>query len=388
MSARILLAAASLLVCFEAASAQPRTQTHGNVTFQVPDGWTTSELEGSLYLMPPRTGDGYSTIVIGPGIDLRGDFSSTFDAWLAERVAGETVLEQQASPTKLSDQGLEQRFAIAETESAAHGHFYHFYYAAHFRDRLEPIAVLATTETKFEGARIAFGGLVETLKYANAPQSSPPGTGAGERVLMGLYAGVSTRWTGGSASPNEYAFFFPNGVFFSGFPEGGFSTFDVLAMQRERPRSWGRYEVNGSQVLLHYQDGKGNLPATRDASGRLTVENRWILDPMPRVDGLRLSGTYAWMRNDPAFPSPPIRFSPDGRFEDGGAIDNVGLVGPGGFATVAPGPGEYGIMQHTLRLTYQNGQNIDVSIYVHPDDLASGRPRTIVLNKRYFGLVE
>ncbi len=186
-------------------------------------------------------------------------------------------------------------------------------------------------------------------------------------MLDGLYVGLSLR-PGFSYVPigtMDAVVFFPDGSFVWWFPQEGLDGFDRNRSILEHPNFWGTYRVEADRIVLRYSQGSGDIVAQKLNGGQLSIPNLAVLTPVSKLNGHKLKGTYTRVRNDPFFPSHCIIFSPDGNFEDAGAINDLGLSFPNNiFLEIHPGMGTYRISNNTLTLSYANGGTLRVCIFI------------------------
>lgn len=205
-----------------------------------------------------------------------------------------------------------------------------------------------------------------------------PGTLKGEGII-GVWNGSSMF---GTKLQPSYAIFFSNGqVYFSNrFPFRGCYEFNTWVDAEEVPQFWGTYQ---------FKDGKGSIQLgkrdiamrTKDSELLVTTQNadqRFFR--LPPVDGAKFDGNYAFQEWNHKIPS--IRLTPDGHFDDRGALNILRLEVSYPFsATDEPGGGTYTFKDYTLLLDYTDGRKYRIAFpglwaydskIISPDSLYMG----------------
>jgi hypothetical protein len=182
--------------------------------------------------------------------------------------------------------------------------------------------------------------------------------------------------------------FFPNGEFITGSAIEGPDAYNTAHASVK-----GRYRVSGGQLELEYDTGD-RTSARIGGDGRFTVYGVQY-QPLPRMDGARLSGSYGRIWSDPWYGEKPvIRFSTDGRFEDQGVLGQTALSAADKYLNgerpiwneyqPLRGAGTYRIQNNTLYLDYSTGHRETVQIYTTPEYASRNPIPAIVLGGSTF----
>jgi hypothetical protein len=236
-------------------------------------------------------------------------------------------------------------------------------YALRAGDRIERVAVLARafTEklTRFTTAshpRYAkdIRRLVFRMRFANQSEKPLAPAGLEPAGIVGVWAGLGVSF--GTIKP-EIAVFFDNGLAYFGprLPLEGLDAIDPVVEQPAHRRDWGTYTWDGNAGVLRMPYGEIPLRSTGSRLELTTnrTPHRYLRLVMP-ASGY-LDGT--WCVGDGAC----LRFAPDGRFEDQGAIRIAEHSLYAWPATPASGKGRYTLRDHTLHLAYDGGPELRIA---------------------------
>jgi hypothetical protein len=168
----------------------------------------------------------------------------------------------------------------------------------------------------------------------------PPG------MLDGVYVGLGF---GGSGLHIEHEFFVfsPDGLVLGDLPEGGLAGTSIAALARSHTDKSlvGQYRVSGNQIEIAWQDSRRQSVTFDDTSAEVTGLHHYT--PACHCDGAKFFGVYTWDKF-------ALQFSPDGSFNDYGAVDAV-LTST---EHPRPGRGTYMIQDNTLFLSYADGRRL------------------------------
>jgi hypothetical protein len=224
-------------------------------------------------------------------------------------------------------------------------------------DRIERVVVLGisftenlsrvTTARNMRFAR-ELRRMLFTMKFANVPEQQVQPAGLRPGGIVGVWAGIGMSF--GRMKP-LLAVFLDNGMAYMApsFPLDGLYQIEPVAEQPSHQRDWGTYTWSGTSGVLTMPYGKIPL-LSLGTRLQLTTNNtphRYVRLSMP--PNSRLDGT--WCYSDGAC----IRFLPDGRFEDGGAIRIAEHSVYAWPESPAGGRGRYTLRDHTLLLSYDGG---------------------------------
>ncbi|HEV2146054.1 MAG TPA: hypothetical protein VGR37_01415 [Longimicrobiaceae bacterium] len=230
---------------------------------------------------------------------------------------------------------------------------------------------------------------------ATPPPAGPPAAG---RVsgIEGIYEGVTRNLVApGPGSPvasgitwtpgRDWMAFYPGGRVYLALPEEGLAVpLDWEKVCARSPAWCATYEVVGDQVRIRWRTGEQKV-LRRDREGVLWTTDRLNYNRLPRLDGMRLDGTYhvTWKEEHK-----PVRLS----FTRGGAFSERGLLDAVSWNSsdysesaqrirgIPGGAGTYDIRDNTLELRYRDGRVIRLVVYVAPGEARSERPGTLYVN--------
>jgi tetratricopeptide (TPR) repeat protein len=168
----------------------------------------------------------------------------------------------------------------------------------------------------------------------------PPG------MLDGVYVGLGFSGYGYHVE-HEFMVFSPDGSVLGDLPEGGLAGVNLAAFARNQPDKslLGQYHVSGNRIDIVWQDSHNQSVTFDDTSADVTGLHNFI--PACHCDGAKFSGVYTWDKY-------ALQFSPDGTFNDYGAVDAV-LTST---EHPRPGHGTYKIQDNTLFLSYVDGRQL------------------------------
>jgi hypothetical protein len=221
--------------------------------------------------------------------------------------------------------------------------------ASAFRENLSKVSTANNPRFSSEIRRLVFG-----LKFANQPERSLPPARLRPGGIVGVWAGLGMSF---GRIKTEFAIFFDNGLAYFGpaFPTQGLHQIDPVAEQPEHRRNWGTYSWTGRAGVLTMPYGAIPLLSTGPALELTTAQtpHRYIKLVMPSSS--RLDGTWCYGDGE------CLRLSPDGGFEDNGAVRIAEHSVYASPQSPAGGAGTYTLLDHTLHLVYDTGQELWVA---------------------------
>jgi len=247
-------------------------------------------------------------------------------------------------------------------------------------DRIERVAVIAraftenlvrlTTANSLRFSqdirRLLFG-----MKFGNMAGRAPARSGLNPGGIVGVWAGLGMSF---GSIKTQFAVFLDNGLayFGPGLPLEGLDDVDPVAEQPAHRREWGTYSWSGSAGVLVMPYGTIPLRSAGSALELTTnrTPHRYIKLGLPA--SLRLDGTWCYGQG------PCVTFTPDGRFEDSGAI-RVAEHSLYAWPQSPPGGvGRYTLRDHTLHLAYDGGPELRVA-FPGVEDGRTSSPSTLRL---------
>lgn len=195
--------------------------------------------------------------------------------------------------------------------------------------------------------------------------------GVGADGFTGLYRMVRPSSVASRGYYVEHIVFLTGGKLYRGLPPEGLLYFDPAVAQKAHPDRYGTYQFKNNEI--HFLLGTNQTPYVITRNGeRLNNPpslGKGSFRRVPNCDGLKLEGNYR--RNES---EPPITFTANGQFSDGGIFRYFGsLERPDGTMyhdNGTGGAGTYSIAQNTLELKYTDGRILRILIQVFPENLS------------------
>ena len=349
------------------ASAAGEPQHFDNLRFVPPKGWSVRRNTGMIHLSAAGVRDperlevlllpGHLAVSLEREVEVTwSELQSLLTAELMQNVSGRNY--DLAEPGR-SLTGIEylkanggMRIGGAEWDVTV--------YALRAGERVERVVVLArafsenlTRFTTANNPRYAkeIRRLVFRMRFANQPEQPLAPSGLRPGGIVGVWAGLGMSF---GTIKSELAVFFDNGLAYFGprLPLEGLDGIDPVVEQATHRRDWGTYTWNGSAGVLRMPYGDIPLRST-GASLELTTNrtpHRYIKLVMPAPG--HLDGT--WCFGDGGC----LRFTPEGRFEDLGAVRIAEHSVYAWPETPPRGTGRYTLRKHTLHLSYDGGPEL------------------------------
>jgi hypothetical protein len=213
--------------------------------------------------------------------------------------------------------------------------------------------------------RTAIDNLFFSIQFTDGPQpliakaKSIEGGG-----IKGIWQGISMQTTATSGIRyNVYTpIFLSNGQAYFGpkFPSDGLDDVDTRIRAELYQRDWGTYSFSNGRGVLKMP--YANIPLRMEGNTLVITANQTDhrFYNLPSVDGARFNGTYVMSEAYGKIPS--ITFTPDGRFNDNGAIrvlyhDYNDCTNP----ALLPGAGTYTVKDYTIAFNYSDGRKIKIA---------------------------
>jgi hypothetical protein len=342
-----------------------------NLSFVPPRGWTVRRMNGLVQLSAAGTrGAEKLDVLLLPGRvssasleqELEatwGEIRSLLNAELLRNVSGRTYDLDEPGRSLAGVEYLKgnggMRTGSAEWDVSV--------YVLRAEDRVERVAVLARAFTEnlskvttANNPRFSseIRQLVFRLKFANQPERSLPPAGLRPGGIVGVWAGLGMSF---GRIKTEFAVFFDNGLayFGPGMPTEGLHEIDPVVEQPVHRRDWGTYTWAGGAGVLTMPYGTIPLRSSGPVLELTTNQtpHRYIKLVLPLSS--RLDGT--WCYGD----GKCLRFTPEGRFEDSGAV-RVAEHSLYAWPEAPPGgAGKYLVRDHTLYLVYDGGPELRIA---------------------------
>jgi hypothetical protein len=312
-----------------------------------------------------------STVVVNGGYYDKTEAKKSFNGWEYIRGRG-TIQKENGTPYK-TNQGLEvfvvkvnnrfERVAISESLSCNRpsnrirwiNPIENFLFSMQFADLNEP--ALKTGSVK--GAGIV--GVWQGVALSVGVTSTSKGLGVGYAVYSPVFL------TNGQA------------YFGNDFPFEGLDGVNTRIQAEIHRRDWGTYTFSNGRgvVKMPY----GDIPLRMEGNKLIITKNQadHAFIKMNPVDGATFSGTYTFSEYRGKIPT--ITFTPDGRFNDAGAIEIMyHVTNECRNPAETPGSGTYEVKDYTLTFNYSDGRKIRIPFLGVDYDKSNPSPPTLVFS--------
>jgi hypothetical protein len=212
-------------------------------------------------------------------------------------------------------------------------------------------------------------------KPAGSPGAPAPATpsrpAANQHPLVGVWVGVGGRRSLAPLAGGGLEFstvrdvkriaFLADGRFCNILPDVGLAGLNLAQEAARNPYYWGVWEMSGNRGTINLHGGGSPFPFTLQG-GRIQYDDFEFVK-VPRVDNLRVQGTYSAERDPGEWQShtraePTITLTADGRFSDAGTM--YWLKHVRGYTEDDSarhyGAGRYHFENYTLTLYYDDGR--------------------------------
>jgi hypothetical protein len=251
--------------------AQPlaaETRQHGNVLFDIPDGFGYGKIgpTGTLSVWADHDLDACPAceVLIGAGAVAEGPV----DAFLAANTR--RLIDPWDSPTVEPVEGigtflLQNRYPAAFQQQWV-GERFQILFAIEVGDRMELVAF----ETPFidqatmDRAMQTYDGpirrMIDGLSFVSdgaRPLIGAPEPGALYGVWWNARYWSTVNWDGTMTTHNQHRWltFYPDGRFYDGTPPAGTAPLDPARLYAEGDMGWGNYRLEGSDLTLSFASG-------------------------------------------------------------------------------------------------------------------------------------
>ncbi len=172
--------------------------------------------------------------------------------------------------------------------------------------------------------------------------------------------------------------FLNNGQVYFGpvFPLEGLDGVNTRIPPELNTRHWGTYTFSGGRGIIKLPFA--NIPFRMEGNKLIITKNQtdWSFYRLNSVDGATFNGTYILGEVNGKIPS--ITFTPDGRFDDNGAIkemyhEYISCINP----AATPGSGTYEVKDYSIIFTYSDGRKIKLAFLGAEYTKGSPSPATL-----------
>ena len=353
--------------------------------FYPPRGWTIAKQpNGTAMIQPPGVPAGKTcTVMIMP--DVQGEVNAVFaTSW--RTLTGEMKVVSGGEPRahRTTARELESRSTTATVDAPDTGRAYMHFFAVQAGPNVRRVLFLGDDQATFDKHLPAVKSMLDSVGVdpttVKGEAATRPTTGPGFQGVFyrGSVALDAAGGRGELAQRVDYLCFAPDGRAYNGHPSGGPSA----CFENEDPRSpsYGRYTLNGDEVVIKWNNQQQSQKLKRAADGKLEQDGV-AYHKLEPCDGLKLDGTYTVIWADKS--KTQIRFFKDGRFEATGLQDCVNLdqlVYPDWPKLPAAGTGTYSIARNTLEVKYDNGGPTRRMFFSTPDDPTNPKRISIAFN--------
>lgn len=269
MHALARLAFACLALACLAPPLLAETRQHGNIVFDIPDGWSYGVRgpTGTLSIWAAHDSPDCPgcQILIGAGEVAAGPVE-TFLATNTRR-----LIDPTASPPVTPDLGIDSFLLSGLYPAALQRQWvdtrYQLLFAIQVGNRMELVAMeipVHSQEQMDRALRVydtAFVPFLETLRFVSQgaepllPETEPGGL-SGVWWRAQYWSTVNWDGTMTAHSKHEWLTFWPDGRFYDGTPPEGTAPLDPARLLAEGDMGWGIYRQSGTQVTLTYAHGE------------------------------------------------------------------------------------------------------------------------------------
>ena len=263
--------APAILTLVFATAAMSETRQHGNIIFDVPQGWSVGAVDdhGTLTLLSDLADDAceycYVYVATGEKTQARLDtylFSQVTrfidDDEMPDRtiISPPETLNAGGRPAVMMGQKVDGNLQILFAIKLF-GRIELLGFQGPGGDEAEVTAAMTVFQRDiapmFEGARFVSDGAAPLMP---APEPGP---------LAGTYWGMSTYWTMGLDGvmslklDHHFLTFWPDGLFYEGTPPDGTQPLDQARLSDTGNAEWGRYSIAGDSVNLIFASGEAKV---------------------------------------------------------------------------------------------------------------------------------
>jgi hypothetical protein len=365
----------------------------GNQIFQIPNGWTRSELSGSTILSPAAERPNYVVIILN-GRTLGGDFREVFESDVRGFNGALRMVHAAPVQSRHLPEGVDLLATSVELRNPNGVPSLRYYAAASVGGRIESATFMAVSAPLFQRYWPAMQQFLSTWSFANlsapapAPSTSAPAAPSAGAVasnvpanrLEGVYSGykfnyVTVLGVVQRKAVNDYFSFFPDGTVYWGLPQTGLVGFNPARACQGAPEFCGTYQVNGDQVNILLNRGTYRQVGTV-TPGVLDIADRHytLQGDISKSAARALDGTFFRADAQPGedLARRFLRFTRDGHFIDQGLMTTVvsADISTGNPRFERPGgSGTYTLGPYTLILRYSDGYQRQLGVIVKPDDM-------------------
>jgi hypothetical protein len=367
----------------------------GNQIFQIPQGWTRTEVPGGTLLSPSAEPKNQVVLLLA-GHPLNAEFREMFDRDVKVMNGALRVVKSSEVQSRHTSAGVDFLEVGVELQGGFAARSERRYMAASVNGRYELLTFMAASPLLYQRYWPAVQQFVSTWSFANLNPPSEPGTSAPAGAapaapaavssiapanrLDGVYGGykfnyVNTLGAVQRTAVNDYFSFFPDGTVFWGFPQTGLAGFNMNRACQGRVELCGTYQVNGDRVTILLNRGTYRQDGSLSSGGLQIADRNYTLQGDPAKSAAHaLEGDF--MRAD-ARPGEDlarhfIRFTRNGQFVDQGIVTTVVSsdisTGSPRFERAA-GSGTYTIAPYTLILHYSDGYQRQLGVTIQPADM-------------------
>jgi hypothetical protein len=346
--------------------------------FYPPQGWTVAKQPNAAAIVqPPDVPAGKTcTVMIMP--DVQGEVNGVFaTSWRTLTDPLKIVSGGEPRARRTTARELESRSTTATVDAPDTGRAYMHFFAVQAGPNVRRVLFVADDQATFDKHLPAIKAMLDSvgvdpttakLQASTAPTSGPDFEGV---FYRGSVAFDAAGGRGELGQRVDYLCFAPDGRAYNGHPSGGPSA----CFENEDPRSpsYGRYTLNGDEIVIKWNKQENTQKLKRRADGKLEHDGV-TFHALESCDGVKLDGTYTVTWADKS--RTQVRFFKDGRFKATGLQDCVNLdqlVYPDWPKLPAAGTGTYAIRRNTLEVKYDNGGPTRRMFFTTPDDPANPR---------------
>ncbi|MCC7230450.1 MAG: hypothetical protein IT203_08635 [Fimbriimonadaceae bacterium] len=383
--ARPLLLVILVALALPALARQNTTPSLGDLSYQVPAGWSNSKSDGGVQLAPKKLENSQLMLIaIAPAEDYKGELTPRFQSIWKATISSQGFAGEAVPTTQTSKEGWS--FAIGASAVAKDGKsILATLFVAQYQAKTQAIVILADSASTMNAHSDEIAGFLGSLSVKGYKK---PETKTDAKSVWNATEGIVGVWWGarsmvgsnGLELMNEHLVFLPGGIFAFDLPIRGMDELDMGLAKKEQSKIWFTYSGNNDKgnvngISTHPEPfgitTKGALSFLGTQYGRARCPS-----------GYRLEGTYGVKG---LIQQTTISFSADGKFNDQGTLaqcDQLSNV----KELAQPGSGTYEIRNFSLILSYSDGRKAKISFYLATGpDAATSKPSQIVINRHRLG---
>jgi hypothetical protein len=397
-------ASASVSAPQAAVSPNNNSGKYGSMTYTPPPGWSEQQFSDGIVFKPlDLVGENLTILVMRP-LNATG----TMEQALAQSWSDAAAVHK-ATPTVVANVGYYDKTEAKRsfngweyiqgrgTVQLENGTPYKTpmgltVFVVRVNNRFERVEIAESLTCNRPSNRVKYNNPIENFLFSMqfADLNEPvlkPGLARGAGILgvwqgIALAVGMPTTGAGLGVGSEVYSpIFLTNGQAYFGtdFLFAGLDGVDSRVEAELHRRDWGTYTFNNGRGVLKMPYGE--FPLRMEGNKLIITKNQadHAFIKMTPVDGATFSGTYTFSEYKGKIPT--ISFTPDGRFNDNGAIEIMYHVSNECLSPAeASGSGTYEVKDFTVTFSYSDGRTIKIPFLGVGYDKSNTSPPTLIFS--------